>query len=156
MKNRDEQFMQKALMQARVSLSKDEVPVGAVIVDKVGQIVARGHNTMEASHCQTGHAEMHATQLACKKRGDWRLDDCTIYVTLEPCLMCFGLISLSRLNRLVYGATSPLFGAGLDKKEAFPVYKKGLEIQGGVCSEESAALLKEFFRHRRSLQKGKK
>ena len=153
MENRDEHFMQKALMQAHVSLSKDEVPVGAIIVDKDGEIIARGHNTMEATGCQTGHAEVHATQLACKKVGDWRLEDCTIYVTLEPCLMCFGLIKLSRFARLVYGATSPLFGAGLDKKEAFPVYKKGLEIEGGVCSKESAALLKEFFRHRRSLQK---
>ncbi len=156
MKNHDEHFMQKALMQARVSLGKEEVPVGAIIVDKTGHIIARGHNTMEASGCQTGHAEVHVTQLACKKRGDWRLDDCTIYVTLEPCLMCFGLIKLSRFKRLVYGASSPLFGAGLDKKEAFPVYKKGLEIQGGVCSDTSAALLQEFFRHRRSLQKGKK
>ena len=143
-------------MQARVSLAKDEVPVGAIIVDKNGQIIARGHNTMEGSGCQTGHAEVHATQRACKKRGDWRLDDCTIYVTLEPCLMCFGLINLSRYKRLVYGATSPLFGAGLDKKEAFPLYKRGLKIEGGVCSEESAALLKEFFKHRRTKEKRKK
>ena len=142
--------MQKALMQAKVSLSKDEVPVGAIIVDKNGHIIARGHNTMEASGCQTGHAEVHAIERACKKVGDWRLDGHIMYVTLEPCLMCFGLIKLSRLKRLVYGATSPLFGAGIDSKDAFPVYKKGLEIEGGVCSQESAALLKEFFKHRRS------
>ncbi len=136
-------------MQAKVALKHDEVPVGAVIVDKEGEIVSRAYNRMEHTHCQTGHAEVRAIERACAKRGDWRLDGCTIYITLEPCLMCFGLICLSRFKTIIYGATSPLFGCGLDKKDAFPVYRKGLVIEHGLLQDESAELLRMFFKKRR-------
>lgn len=142
-------YMKKALMQAQVALHKQEVPVGAVVVDKDGIIIARGHNTTEHKGCQTGHAEMNALKLATKKRGNWRLDDCILYVTLEPCLMCFGLCRLSRIRGIVYGSPSPLFGSGLDKTEHFPLYRKDLFVTGGVMADVSIDLLRRFFRQRR-------
>jgi len=92
MKKNNEYFMSKALLQAKIALKKGEVPIGAVLVDSSGNILSRGHNLVETKGMQTAHAEMLAIERACKKQGDWRLDDCMLYVTLEPCLMCFGLI----------------------------------------------------------------
>ena len=148
-----EQMMRKALAQARVALRRDEVPIGAVVIDATGTIIGRGHNAIETVGCQTAHAEVRAIEQACRKVGNWRLEGCSIYVTLEPCLMCFGLIGLSRLSNVVYGAQSPLFGSGLDNKECFPVYSKGLHIMGGVLKDESIDLLQDFFKKRRA-QKG--
>lgn len=147
--------MQKALMQAKVALRNEEVPVGAVVVDRQGKIVSRACNRMEASGCQTGHAEVRAIEAAARKLKNWRLEGCTIYVTLEPCLMCFGLISLSRMSHLIYGATSPLFGCGLDNKESFPLYSRGLKITGGILNNESSAMLREFFKTARHKKKRK-
>lgn len=147
-------FMEKALTQASLALAKDEVPVGAIIVDSNGKIVAKAFNKTEKMACQTGHAEVIAICKATKKRRNWRLDDCSIYVTLEPCLMCIGLISLSRIRKVFYGATSPLFGAGLDREAFFTVYKSDLKVEGGILSEQSVNLLRVFFKKRRS-QKGK-
>ncbi len=140
-------FMQKALMQARVALKRKEVPVGAVVVDANGNILGRGYNRIESAGCQAAHAEVIAIQKACKKRGDWRLDGCWLYVTLEPCLMCFGLIQLSRLKGVVYGATSPLFGAKLKKLEKYELYKKNLVITAGLKEKESIDILREFFKN---------
>jgi tRNA(adenine34) deaminase len=110
MKKRDHVFfMSKALQQAQVALSLGEVPVGAIVVDEAGTIIGRGHNKVERHDCQVAHAEVFAIKQASKKRG-WRLDGCAIYVTLEPCLMCFGLIQQSRCTELYFGATSPLYG----------------------------------------------
>jgi tRNA(adenine34) deaminase len=146
---KEEVFMDCALAQARIALENNEVPVGAVIVDEHDVIIAQAHNKTESSNCQAAHAEVLAIKKACSKRGDWRLNDCMLYVTLEPCLMCFGLIGLSRIKGIVFGANSPLFGCGLDNKEAFPVYKKDLLIRGGYKREECIVLLQRFFQGRR-------
>src|SRR5688572_25609171 len=102
MSNINEFFMDKALLQANVGLKNNEVPVGAVIVNKEGKIIARAYNRIESDQCQLSHAEAQAIKKACKKVGGWRLNGCWIYVTLEPCLMCFGLIKLSRLEGIVF------------------------------------------------------
>lgn len=146
---KEEIFMDCALAQARMALKENEVPVGAVIVDENDTIIAQARNKTEELGCQHAHAEVLAIQKACAKRGDWRLNDCMLYVTLEPCLMCFGLIGLSRIKGIVFGATSPLFGCGLDNKDAFPVYKKDLLIRGGYKREECVNLLQRFFQGRR-------
>lgn len=143
-------FMNQALKLAKLALARQEVPVGAIIVDKDGNILAKAYNNVEKIGCQTGHAEVRAIAKAANKVGDWRLDGCSIYVTLEPCLMCFGLIKISRLSKIVYGAKSPLFGAGLDNEASFPVYKSDLKINGEILSQESAKLLKLFFKQLRS------
>lgn len=107
-------FMSQALLQAQKALDKDEVPVGAVVVNADGVIIARGMNCTEAHHTQHAHAESLAIAKAGKKMRDWRLEGCWIYVTLEPCAMCMHLILLSRLAGVVFGASSPLFGFHLD------------------------------------------
>ena len=152
--NTKEFFMSKALQQAERALAHEEVPIGAVVVDKNGQIIARGYNQIEKSRTQCAHAEALAIQRAGKKLGDWRLQGCWIYVTLEPCLMCFGLIQLSRIEGLVYGAPSTLFGASLTMTKELPSYAKGLQVEGGIKEQESLLLLKKFFGALR--KKGKK
>ncbi len=145
----DRVFMQKALHQARRAAQSGEVPIGAVIVDAHGVVLARGYNNVEHKKLQTAHAEVTAIDRACKRHGDWRLDGCWIYVTLEPCIMCMGLIMLSRCAGIVYGAQSPLFGCGLDSIN-LPLYRRGsLCVVSGVAADESAALLKQFFKERR-------
>ncbi|MFH1831967.1 MAG: nucleoside deaminase [bacterium] len=142
-------FMDKALIQAQKALEKGEVPIGAIIVDSNGVIIARAHNKVETLGSQAAHAEVLAIQKACKKLGDWRLAGCTIYVTLEPCLMCLGLIQISRIAGLVYGAKSTLFGASLSDVSKLPTYAKTLIIQGGIKEQESLKLLKSFFKNLR-------
>ncbi len=102
--------MKAAISEAAKALAKDEVPIGAVIVNKDGDIIARAHNLTEHKHTQAAHAEVLAIEKAGKKIGDWRLEGCWLYVTLEPCAMCYNLAVLSRLDGIVYGADSPLFG----------------------------------------------
>ncbi|KKP35633.1 MAG: CMP/dCMP deaminase zinc-binding protein [candidate division TM6 bacterium GW2011_GWF2_32_72] len=144
-------FMQKALAQAEVAFTKNEVPIGAIILGPDNKIIARAHNQVERKNCQCYHAEILAIKKACKKLGDWRLDNCTLYVTLEPCAMCMHLIMMSRISKLIYGTKSPLFGYHLDKPEPFRIYKRdALEIKEGLCSEESLNLLKLFFKLRRA------
>jgi tRNA(adenine34) deaminase len=146
-------FMRKALLQARVAYKNDEVPIGAVVVDAEGNVLSRAYNKMEKKGCQTGHAEIIAIQKACKKKGDWRLDDCWIYVTLEPCLMCFGLIQLSRMKGVVFGAKSSLFGFGFGSSKTLPLYNKDLVITDGIMEESCVSILKEFFKEAR-IKKG--
>jgi tRNA(adenine34) deaminase len=144
-------YMEAALEQATYAANCNEVPIGAVLVDGAGIIVSRGYNATEQQHSQMAHAELSVLRTAGAARGDWRLSDCWLYVTLEPCIMCMGGIYLSRLAGLVYGATSPLFGSQLDNAVLLPVYKiNALRIISGVCAQESAALLKKFFRAKRS------
>lgn len=138
-------FMKQALKQATRALKIQEVPIGAVVVDAQGTIIARGYNQVEKKGTQCAHAEVIALARAAKKIGDWRLHGCWIYVTLEPCLMCFGLIQLSRIEGLVYGAPSTLFGASLTMTNDLPSYAKGLQVVGGVQDKECLALLKKFF-----------
>ena len=149
-----EHFMKKALAQAKKALALGEVPVGALVVDEEGVILGRGYNKMEAVGCQTGHAEVIAIQKACKKRGDWRLDDCSLYVTLEPCLMCFGLAQLSRIKEIIFATESPLFGFGFKKSQSLPFLKKDLLLHEGILKEEAVNLLQTFFKTIRTKKKG--
>ena len=143
-------FMTQALAQAREALKQDEIPIGAVVVDPTGKIVARAHNLVQQQGCQIAHAEMLALQKACAKLGDWRLDGYWIYVTLEPCAMCMNFMKLCRIAGVIYGADSPLFGYHLDKKDGVRVYNNNaVQIFGGVCAEKSASLLKQFFKKKR-------
>ena len=146
--------MNKALKQAAIALKQGEVPVGAIIVDSDGKIIARGYNQIEKKACQLGHAETIAIQKACKRLGDWRLNGCWIYVTLEPCLMCMGLIKLSRIKGVVFGAHSSLFGSGLADLKNVPAYTHGITIESGCKKQQSVDLLQSFFKHVRKKEKG--
>ncbi len=142
-------YMQSALRLARKAYACDEVPVGAIVVGPDGTILGRGYNQVEKRGVQTGHAELIAITQAAKKRGDWRLDGCILYVTLEPCIMCMGLIRLSRFEAIIYGASSPLFGYRLDNEALSSVYKRDMIVEGGVCASESRQLMKQFFNKKR-------
>ncbi|KKQ33154.1 MAG: CMP/dCMP deaminase zinc-binding protein [candidate division TM6 bacterium GW2011_GWF2_37_49] len=156
-KNKSIFYMKKALLQAKVAFKNNEVPIGAIIIDSDGHILSRAYNKIEKSGCQAAHAEMISIKRACEKKGDWRLNGCTLYVTLEPCLMCLGLIQLSRLDKVVFGAESPLFGTGILKGQADSLaktYAKNLKIEGGVCVDECAKLLQFFFSNQRKKKGG--
>ncbi|MBA3752265.1 nucleoside deaminase [Candidatus Dependentiae bacterium] len=146
----DSYFMEKALMLAKEAYELDEVPIGALVVSADNIIVGRGYNVTENQFSQSRHAEVCAIEQAGKTQGDWRMEQCTLYVTLEPCLMCMSLVCLSRISRVVYGASSPLFGYTLDK-ELLPFhYKKHIKgITAGVRADESKLLLEHFFKHKR-------
>lgn len=146
---RDIYFMGECLAQARKALISDEVPVGAVVVNAHGLVVARAYNAVEAQCSQRAHAESLALAKAGKKCNNWRLDGHWLYITLQPCIMCMGLIRLSRLDGVVYGAPSPLFGSGLDFELPSTVYKSQIALIGGVLQDEAAVLLKEFFQDKR-------
>jgi len=149
-KDKDLFFMQEALAQAQYAYNIDEVPIGAVVVDAKGDIIARAYNSVERDCTQRAHAESLAIEAAGKYLHDWRLQGCWLYVTLEPCSMCMGLIKLSRLAGVVYGAPSPLFGFRLDNQEDLWVYKKdAVSVIEGVMADETAKLLKQFFHSRR-------
>lgn len=142
--------MKKALKQAEKAYALEEVPIGAVVVDSDGTIIGRGYNQVEKQHTQAAHAEFIALSRTGKKKGDWRLNGCWLYVTLEPCAMCMNLAILSRLDGIVFGSRSPLFGYQLDNALPFRLYKKSvLSIVGGILAEESARLLKDFFQRKR-------
>lgn len=139
-------FMRIALLQAREAASKDEVPVGALIVQD-HQILAKAHNLRETLQDPTAHAEILALTQAASALGTWRLSDATIYVTLEPCPMCAGALVQSRIKRLVYSAPDPKGGAvktlyNLVQDERFNHW---VEVTSGVMEEESSHILKEFF-----------
>jgi tRNA(adenine34) deaminase len=146
-------FMQKALAQAQLAFRHKEVPVGAVVVYD-NKIIARAYNCVERCGCQSAHAEVQAIQRACKKLGGWRLSDCWLYVTLEPCMMCLGLVLLSRLRGVIYGTESPLFGAQERIVEVVPSLRTDIHIEGGVLAEDCAGLLKSFFFEKRKKEKG--
>ena len=141
----DNYYMAKALEQAREAAAAGEVPVGAVVVCR-GRIIARAHNLTETLHDVTAHAEMQAITAAADALGGKYLDVCTLYVTVEPCVMCAGAIGWSQLGRLVYGAADP--------KRGFTVFAPGAlhpktEVTGGVVADECGALMRDFFRARR-------
>lgn len=151
----DNYFMSLALEQAEIAFNNNEVPIGAIIVSSSNIVISSAHNTSEKNYSQSYHAEIKAIEMAGKKLKDWRLDNCTLYVTLQPCLMCLSLISLSRIERLVWGAKSPLFGYDLDKEILPDLYKKHIKgITTGILEEQAQLLLKEFFKNKR--KKGEK
>ena len=141
----DERYMRKALEEARRAFEADEIPVGAVIVCG-DQIIARGHNLTEMLHDVTAHAEMQAITAAAEHLGGKYLDVCTLYVTVEPCIMCAGAIGWSQLGRLVYGASDPKRGYSYFAPKALHPKTK---VVSGVLEEECGALMKEFFQRKR-------
>jgi len=145
---RRHEVMGLALHQAKKSLKMGEVPVGALVVDAAGKVISLAYNVIEKKQQQTAHAEMRAIQKACRKLESWRLNGYWLYVTLEPCLMCFGLIVLSRLDGVIFGAKSNLFGVEVNfgEKVKLPSYAKHMKIEGGLRQQEAVALLKEFFK----------
>lgn len=146
MKNDDIYFMSIALKEAKKAFSKGEVPVGSVIV-KDKKIISKSFNLVEKKKSQIYHAEILSILKAQKKLNDWRLNGCTIYVTVEPCLMCISAIKLSRISKLVFGCRDKKFGGvfSLVDIEKIKTNHK-IEIVEGILEEESKALLKEFFK----------
>ena len=141
----DERYMRKALEEARLAFEADEIPVGAVVVCG-DQIIARGHNLTELLHDVTAHAEMQAITAAAEHLGGKYLDVCTLYVTVEPCIMCAGAIGWSQLGRLVYGASDPKRGYSFFAPKALHPKTR---VVSGVLEEECGALMKEFFQRKR-------
>ncbi len=146
----DAEYMAEALREAERALEADEVPVGAIIVYE-GRTIARAHNQREMLRDPTGHAEMIAITQAAEYVGSWRLDGCTMYVTLEPCAMCAGAIVLARLPRLVFGASDPKAGAvgSLYDIPRDPRLNHTVDVTSGVLEAECGEILSEFFRRKR-------
>ena len=142
--------MSRALELAELAASRGEIPVGAVLT-KEQEIVAEGHNLTVTSNDPTAHAEVVVIREAAQKLGDWRLTECTLYVTLEPCAMCAGAVVLSRLRRLVFGASDPKAGmvGSLGNLVQDERLNHWIEVTGGTLADASADLLKDFFRARR-------
>jgi tRNA(adenine34) deaminase len=149
--------MQLALEQANRAAAMGEVPVGAVVVNAAGDILAVAHNLRESTDDPTGHAELIAMRKAAKAQGHWRLEGCTVFVTLEPCAMCAGAMVLSRIERCVYGAPDPRGGflGTLDDLSQHPVLNHRFEVIPGVEHEACSAVLKDFFRDLRERKKGR-
>jgi tRNA(adenine34) deaminase len=148
--------MKQALALARAAESMDEVPVGAIVVHD-GKVIAAAHNLREKDQDPTAHAELIAMQQAAKALGSWRLEGCTVYVTLEPCAMCAGAMVLSRIERCVFAASDPRGGflGTLDDLSQHPVLNHRFEVVAGILAEESSDLLKNFFRAKREKNKKK-
>ncbi|MBO5808444.1 MAG: nucleoside deaminase [Bacteroidales bacterium] len=141
----DERYMKDALREAHAAASEDEVPIGAVIVCR-GRIIGKGHNMTERLNDPTAHAEMIAITAATEAMGGKYLNDCTLYVTVEPCPMCAGALAWSQIGRIVYGASDP--------KRGFSIFSPSLmhpktEVVSGVLADECSALVTEFFRNKR-------
>ena len=153
----DERFMKEAIRQAKKAEAIGDVPIGCVIVSD-GRIIARGYNKRNRNKTVLAHAELLAMSKACKKAGDWRLEDCTMYITLEPCQMCAGAIVQARIPRVVIGSMNPKAGCGgsilnlLQMKE----FNHQVEVTRGVLEEECSEMLSAFFRKLRQKKKEKK
>ena len=150
---RDEAFMREALRQAQKSYEVDEVPVGAVVV-RAGKVIGRAYNQVELLKDATAHAEMLALTQAEAAVGDWRLTDCDLYVTKEPCVMCAGALIHIRVRRLIFGCADTKSGAsgGMINLLQHPGLNHHCEITSGVLQNECAAILQNFFRKRRDEQ----
>ena len=155
MMDRDEIYMRKALELAELAAGQGEVPVGAIVVKRsTGEIVGRGFNRREYGRSPITHAEIVAIETASRKLGGWRLIDCELYVTLEPCPMCAGAIINSRIQRVVFGAADPKAGSCGSVVNLFELpYNHKPQLVGGVLKEECADILSRFFRQRRENKK---
>jgi tRNA(adenine34) deaminase len=144
--------MEEALAEARRAVDLGEVPVGAVVVAANGEILARAHNRRRIDSDPTAHAELMAIRAAAVRIGDWRLEGCTVFVTLEPCPMCAGTMVMSRIERCVYGCTDPKGGflGTLADLSQFPGLNHRFEVVSGLKAEESSEMLRKFFRDLRS------
>lgn len=149
-------FMNEALKEAKKAYKKDETPVGAVIV-RNGEIVSRGHNEKELKNDPTLHAETSAIKRACKNLGTWRLNDCDMYVTLEPCTMCAGAIIQARVGRLFIGTADPKAGAVGSVLDVLHVdkFNHKVDVICGILEDECSTILKEFFRDLRVRKAGR-
>jgi tRNA(adenine34) deaminase len=149
---RDLAAMREALAEAEHAVDTGDVPVGAVVLDAAGQVIGRGRNAREATGDPTAHAEILALRQAAAARGEWRLDGCSLVVTLEPCTMCAGALVLARVERLVFGADDPKAGAVGSLWDV--VRDRRLnhrpEVRRGVAAKESSALLRAFFADHRT------
>ena len=146
----DEAWMAEALHEAELAASEGEIPVGCVIV-RDGQLVARGHNLREQTGDPTAHAEVVAIRRAAQALGCWKLEGCTMYVTLEPCPMCAGAISQARISRLIYGASDPAYGCAgsVYRIPEDPAFNHFCTCDGGVREAECRSLLERFFQNQR-------
>ncbi len=145
-----EKWMKIALEEAELAADEGEIPVGAVIVDQEGNLLARTHNRCEKEQMPTYHAEILAVEAACRKKGTWRLSDCTVYVTLEPCPMCMGAMIHARVKKIVFGASDPRAGAcgSLIDFSDYPM-ESTPEIMGGALAEECIEPIRKFFKQTR-------
>ena len=152
----DEKFMKAAITQARKAYTIDEVPIGCVIVQN-DKIIARGYNRRNIDKNTLAHAELSAIRKASKKTGDWRLEDCTMYVTLEPCQMCVGAIVQSRMKRVVIGSMNAKAGCAGSVLNLLQMqqFNHQVEITRGVREEECSQMLSQFFRELRERKKRK-
>ena len=146
----DEKYMKAALKEAKKAYKLDEVPIGCVIVQN-DKIIARGYNRRNTDKNTLAHAEISAIKKASKKTGDWRLEDCTMYVTLEPCQMCAGAIVQSRLGKVVIGSMNPKAGCAGSVLNLLQMeeFNHQVELEIGVLGEECSAMMKQFFKELR-------
>lgn len=143
-------FMRLALAQAELAFQRDEVPIGCVVVHR-GRVIGSGHNLRENARVATAHAELLAIERASLKLGGWRLTDCDLYVTIEPCAMCAGLIYQARIRRLIYGAPDPKGGACGSAMNILsnPHINHRVSVTSGVLAAECAQILQRFFKQKR-------
>lgn len=149
--NRWQPAIEAALAEARLAPAHGDVPIGAVVLDASGQVVAAGHNERELTGDPTAHAEVVALRRAAAALGSWHLDDCTLAVTLEPCTMCAGAIVAARVARLVFGAYDPKAGAVASLWDVVrdPRLNHRPDVVGGIAADACGAIIQEFFDHRR-------
>lgn len=145
-----EMFMREALKEAEIALVNDEIPIGCVLV-KDGQIIGRGHNAREELQRAVMHAEIMAIEEANQHENGWRLLDATLFVTIEPCVMCSGAIGLARIPKVIYGAKNQKFGAAGSLYDILTDERLNhrVEVESGLLEEECAAIMQNFFRNRR-------
>ena len=148
---RDVEAMHVALDEARVAGQAGDIPIGAVVLDATGAVIARGRNAREARSDPTAHAEIDALRQAAESRGSWRLDGCALVVTLEPCPMCAGAVVMSRIDRLVFGAWNDEYGAAGSAWDLVRDRRLNhqVEVVGGVLSDECGGLVRDFLGERR-------
>lgn len=151
-------FMAQAIAMAEHAATLGEVPVGAVVVNAEGRVLASAHNTRETQDDPCGHAELSAMRAAAKAQGHWRLEGCTVYVTLEPCAMCAGAMVLSRIQTCVYGADDPKAGfcGSVGDLSAHPKLNHSFELVSGVSAEACGNLLRDFFAQLRARKRAAK
>ncbi|MCF0128731.1 MAG: nucleoside deaminase [Pseudobutyrivibrio sp.] len=147
----NEKYMKLAIKEAKKAYKIDEVPIGCVIVQN-DRVIAKGHNKRNTKKCALAHAEITAIKKACKKTGDWRLEDCTLYVTLEPCQMCAGAIVQSRMQKVVVGAMNKKAGCAGSILNLLQMseFNHRCELETGVCGEECTKLMSSFFEELRT------
>ena len=152
-----EYFMREALKEAEKSLAKEEIPIGCVIV-KDGKIIGRGHNAREELQQAIMHAEIMAIKEANQREGNWRLLDTTLFVTIEPCVMCSGAIGLARIPQVIYGAANQKFGGAGSLYDILTDQRLNhrVEVETGILEESCAQIMQDFFRQRREKQKADK